>query len=99
MRTSKMGLKQGKHGFTCHAATRIKTIVNVSELDEIIEELVSDGIARKEDDSYHLSLADLGIDKVLGTGRVTKRMMIQAEEASPRAKSKIESVGGSITTK
>jgi len=77
----------------------MKTIVNVGELDEIIEELVSDGIARKEDESYHLNLADLRIDKVLGTGRVTKRLIIQAEEATPRAKSKIESSGGSITTK
>lgn len=99
MRTSKLGLKQGKHGFIRHASTRVKTIVNVGELDEIIEELVSDGMARKEDESYHLNLADLGIDKMLGTGRVTKKMIIRAKEATPRAESKIESAGGSITTK
>ncbi|RLG23907.1 50S ribosomal protein L15 [Methanosarcinales archaeon] len=99
MRTSKRGVKQGKDGFTRHAATRMKKIVNVGELDEIIEALASDGIARREDDSYHLDLADLEIDKVLGRGRVTKRMIIHAEEATPQAKSKIESVGGSVTVR
>jgi large subunit ribosomal protein L15 len=95
VRAAKRGLSYGKKGFHKPNAHR-KTIVNVGELDEIIEQLVADEIARVEDGVYHLNLAELGIDKVLGKGKVTKALVLHAGEVTQTAIDKIEQAGGSI---
>ncbi|MCQ6962057.1 uL15m family ribosomal protein [Methanolobus chelungpuianus] len=73
------------------------SIVNVGELDELADQLVEDGFAELRDGVYHIDLEDLDIEKVLGTGRVSKKLAITACEFSATAKAKIESAGGSCT--
>lgn len=73
------------------------SIVNVGELDELADQLVEDGFAEVQDGAYVIDLAVLDIDKVLGTGKVSKKFSITAAEFSASAKEKIESVGGTCT--
>ncbi|WP_342304308.1 uL15m family ribosomal protein [Methanolobus sp. ZRKC5] len=73
------------------------SIVNVGELDELADQLVEDGFAEVQDGAYVIDLAVLDIDKVLGTGKVSKKFSITAAEFSASAKEKIESAGGSCT--
>ncbi|MCK4928117.1 MAG: uL15 family ribosomal protein, partial [Methanosarcinales archaeon] len=57
---------------------------------------VLDGQAQKEGDVYHINLAELDIDKVLGGGMVTKSMVLTVSQCSEKAKSKVEEAGGSV---
>ncbi|MBC7085757.1 MAG: 50S ribosomal protein L15 [Methanomethylovorans sp.] len=91
-----LGYDQGKHGFKRPEKTlRPVSVVNVGELDELADELVLDGLAQLEDGQYRIDLTCLDIDKVLGTGRVTKKLAVIAYEFSALAREKIEAAGGS----
>ncbi|MEK6951593.1 MAG: uL15m family ribosomal protein [Nanoarchaeota archaeon] len=45
-----------------------------------------------------INLIDLGFNKLLGDGKVTKKYIIKVESCSELAKEKIEKAGGSIAT-
>ena len=95
VRSMQRGLLFGKHGFKRPPAVmEDKVIVNVGEIDEAIEQLVADGVAEKKGDAFHIDLANLGIEKVLGSGKVTKPLFITAGEFSSVAKQKIEEFKG-----
>ncbi len=90
------GYTRGNHGFTRPLKTRNNiSVVNVGELDELADQLIEDGFAKIEDDVYHMDLAELGIEKVLGTGKVTKSMVVTTNSFSSVAQEKIEGAGGS----
>lgn len=95
VRALQLGYAQGKHGFK-RPLKMISdvTVVNVGELDELADQLVEDDFAQLENDTYHLDLTDLGIEKVLGTGQVKKNLVVKAAEFSAIAQVKIESAGG-----
>jgi len=90
------GYSYGKHGFKRPAEiSRDVFIVNVGELDELAPYLAEEGFAEVRDGAYHINLENLGIEKVLGSGRVTKRLVVTSEEFSASAREKIENAGGS----
>ncbi|MHB8100844.1 MAG: uL15m family ribosomal protein [Methanosarcina sp.] len=96
VRAMMRGYSYGKHGFKRPASvSRDATIVNVGELDELALYLVDEGLAEIKDGAYHINLENLGIEKVLGSGRVTKNLVVTSEEFSVSAREKIESAGGS----
>jgi large subunit ribosomal protein L15 len=96
VRAMMRGYSYGKHGFKRPASvSRDATIVNVGELDELALYLVDEGLAEIKDGAYHINLENLGIEKVLGSGRVTKNLIVTSEEFSVSAREKIESAGGS----
>jgi large subunit ribosomal protein L15 len=71
------------------------SIVNVGELDELAPYLVEEGLAEVKDGAYHINLENLGIEKVLGSGRVTRNLIITSENFSESAREKIKNAGGS----
>jgi large subunit ribosomal protein L15 len=83
----------GKNGFCNQIATEVTTI-DVGSLDQIVASLLVQGIAKQEGDTFVINAADMGIDKVLGCGRVTKKINISAHAFSETAKAKIEKMGG-----
>jgi large subunit ribosomal protein L15 len=83
----------GKDGFFHNPATLVTTI-DVGIIDQIIPSLIAQGIAKQEGDAVTINVADMGIEKVLGSGRVTKKINISAEAFSETAKAKIEKMGG-----
>ena len=90
------GYSYGKHGFKRPAEiSRDVSIVNVGELDELASYLVEEGLAEVRDGAYHINLENLGIEKVLGSGRVTKNLVVTSEGFSASAREKIETAGGS----
>ncbi len=95
VRSMQRGLSFGKHGFKRPLCmVKDKVIVNIGEIDEAIEQLVSEGIAEKKGGAYHINLENIGIDKVLGSGKVTNPLFITASEFSPSAKVKIDEAKG-----
>jgi large subunit ribosomal protein L15 len=83
----------GKDGFFNKTQITV-TSIDVGVLDQIVPSLLAQGIAKMEGDAIVISTADMGIDKVLGSGRVTKKMNLSAQAFSAQAKTKIEKMGG-----
>jgi large subunit ribosomal protein L15 len=83
----------GKDGFFHNPQTLVTTI-DIGIIDQIIPSLIAQGVATQEGDIVSINVADMGIEKVLGSGRVTKKINISAEAFSETAKAKIEKMGG-----
>ncbi len=83
----------GKDGFYNQTTTDI-TAIDVGALDQIIPSLIAQGIAKQEGDAVVINVSDMGIEKVLGSGKVTKKINISASSFSENAKAKIEKMGG-----
>ena len=77
----------GMHGFNRHPSLRnVNVTVNVGQLE---------ALAGDEDS---LNLTEMGIDKLLGSGRISKALTVTVSEASAKAVEKIEAAGGSLET-
>lgn len=87
----------GKHGFKRPQSLHNEIIaINVGILDQIVENLTSNGKATKSSKGFSIDLSKLGITKLLGSGKVTKSLEITVASASDKAKTKIEAAGGKI---
>jgi Ribosomal protein L15 len=87
--------RYGKHGFKRPQKTinKFKT-VNLDYLDDNAEKLVEQDLAQKEGDIIIIDVTQLGYDKVLGKGKLTKSLTIKAPHFSASAVAKIEDNGG-----
>jgi large subunit ribosomal protein L15 len=83
----------GKDGFS-NSSEAIITVMDIGIIDQIVPSLLAQGIAKTEGDVIVINTADLGINKVLGSGRVTKKLNISSQAFSEGAKVKIEKMGG-----
>ncbi len=74
------------HGFNRDPSLRtVHVTVNVSALETMAG------------DAEKIDLGEYGIDKLLGSGRISKALNISVERASATAISKVEAAGGSVT--
>jgi len=73
----------GKHGFK--SIYPRKKSINVCDLQKFIDR----GVKK-------INLVELGIDKLLGKGKINKPIEVVVKEASEKAINKIEKVGGKI---
>lgn len=89
----------GKYGFKRPSKLKkeVETI-NVGELDEYAEELLEEGLAEEEGDEILVNATSLGVDKVLGGGKVTRPLKVNAEDFSKSAERKLEESGGAAVT-
>jgi large subunit ribosomal protein L15 len=83
----------GKDGFSNSSQVTV-TVMDVGIIDQILPSLLAQGIAKNEGDAIVINTADMGICKVLGSGKVTKKLNISAQAFSESAKIKIEKMGG-----
>lgn len=85
----------GKRGFKRPAAVvrEIKAI-NLKELDQVAEKLLEQKLAEKEDDRIKINVSKLGYGKVLGSGKLTRPLIIEAKYFSKKAIKKLEEKGG-----
>lgn len=85
----------GKRGFTRPAKVRRSTnSINVGELDQRLDKLLKENIARRQNDKFLIEVRRLGVSKVLGGGRVTRPIKVVAKEFSGSARKKLEGAGG-----
>ncbi len=93
-----LGIKNlGSHGFVrprqeafCGRA------INLCAIEANIDKWLGKKIAAEEKGAVSLDVAKLGFNKVLGSGTVSRKMIIRAEKFSAGAKEKIEAAGGKI---
>lgn len=67
----------GKHGFTRPPKLQKSvSTINVGELDERIDELLETEAAEQKEGKTIVDVTKIGIDKVLGRGKISRSMMI-----------------------
>jgi large subunit ribosomal protein L15 len=69
------------------------TTINVGELEDLAKKVLTDYGVKGGNE---LDLTSLGIDKVLGRGKITTSLNIKVSEITMSAQEKIEEAGGSI---
>lgn len=85
----------GKHGFKRAWVPQSETM-NVGDLDARVELFLDKGVAEKVESGVAINLNDLGVDKLLGSGKVTRPLVVYAQSWSKTAAQKIERAGGQI---
>ena len=87
----------GKYGFTRPKKIIVKIkAINLKTIEQRLESLLSKKLIEKKNDSYVIDLKKLGFNKVLSTGKITKKFIIKCDYASKKAIDKIKKSGGSI---
>ena len=88
----------GTRGFTSPQSLHRKIrIINVGQLEELAEMLITEQQLEKRKKIAILDLNKLGYDKLLGMGNLTKPFTIKIASHSENAAKKIEKAGGKIT--
>jgi large subunit ribosomal protein L15 len=77
---------------------KAENVLDIGDLDQIAGELLAMGLATMEGDAIIIDASQIGIDKILGSGKVTRMMNISAKAFSETAKTKIEENGGQALT-
>ena len=77
---------------------RLPRAVNIGTLEERLESLLSQGIAKEVDGKIHIDLAEAGYDRLLGAGVVRRPWVIKAGAASRTAVEKVSAAGGEVVT-
>lgn len=85
----------GKTGFVKHNKKPIKP-VNISYLEEQLPKLVSKKLISEETKGFIIDLKNLGYNKLIGSGKVTKKFIITVEAASKKAVEKVKKAGGEV---
>jgi len=68
--------------------------INLKDLDSRVDELLKEKKITKEKDGIKINLTELGYDKLLGTGRVKHKLIVEAKSFSKNAIKKLEGVKG-----
>jgi len=69
-------------------------LINIGEIDDKIQDLLSKKLAKKVGDSYEINIGELGYDKVGGKGKIRNKLIVHAKIFSKKAIEKIEKTGG-----
>ncbi|WP_297465309.1 uL15 family ribosomal protein [Thermococcus sp.] len=87
----------GKRGFHRPRVVQYTpTTINLGEIDENLQILLDMGVAYEEEGKIVVDVTQLGVDKVLGSGKLTRPLVIRAYYVTPRAEEKIRAVGGEV---
>lgn len=86
-------IHNGKDGFYNQTSREDRTL-SIGQLDQLAGTLLLSGKASREGDTIVIDAHQIGIDKILGNGKITLKMNITARSFSAQAKSKIEAMGG-----
>jgi len=71
--------------------------ITIKDLDMQIGSLLEKKIASQEGDVIKINLADIGYDKLIGTGRATHKLHVEAKSFSKNVEGKLKEAGGKIT--
>lgn len=90
---SYMHIKLGKYGFTSHAVSADYGI-NLKQVEDKLDTWIAQGLAEVKDGLVHVDLGKMGFTKLLGTGKLTRKLKISVPKASKKAQEKIAALGG-----
>lgn len=86
-----------KKGFVSASTLNKKVrIINIGKLDDLADKLDVDKKLERKEQKIFLNLEQLGYDKLLGTGEISKPLLIKIGSYSESASKKLEEAGGAI---
>jgi large subunit ribosomal protein L15 len=85
-----------KTGFVPGKTLGKANIINVGELDDLVDQLESEKKLENREKKIFLDLEDLGYDKLLGMGKISKPVLVKVASYSEAASKKLEDAGGQI---
>jgi large subunit ribosomal protein L15 len=97
MRYYAEGVTYGKNGFS-PVPHPSETVMDIGALDMMTPSLLEQGVVTQDGDTISVDMSRLGIDKVLGGGKVLHKLHVSARSFSALAKEKIEGLGGKAET-
>lgn len=72
-------------------------VLNIGAIDEAADRLVEKGVATMTGKRYNIDVSKLGIDRILGSGKVTRKLNLTGVQSiTDRAREKVTSIGGTI---
>ncbi len=87
----------GKRGFSRPKEVQYTPVsVNLSFIDENLDDLLQMNVAREEEGRIFIDTTLIGIDKVLGSGKLSRPVVIKARYVTPKAEEKIKAAGGEV---
>jgi large subunit ribosomal protein L15 len=88
----------GRHGFKRpQKVVGARLTINVNDVEQNLDKFIENGIGKKgKGGIIEIDLKKIGFDKLLGKGKITKKMKIIVPQASQTAISKIEELGGKV---
>lgn len=89
----------GKFGFKKKGIKKEIKPVNLIYIEENLDDLLEKKLIVKENDSYVVDIGKLGYNKLLGSGKITKKFKIMAKYASQKVIEKIKEAGGEVIVK
>jgi large subunit ribosomal protein L15 len=93
-----LGIKNlGSHGFVRpRQEAFIERAINLVAIEANVEKWLGKKIAVEEKGIIIVDVEKIGFDKVLGSGNISRKMVIKAPKFSAGAKKKIEAAGGKV---
>lgn len=89
----------GRSGFDVPKAVKNEyNSINIGDIDENIDRLVKEGLAKKAKGKISIDVTNLDCEKVLGRGKVSNALSVRAHSFSESAVKKIEASGGEAIT-
>jgi len=85
----------GKRGFKIKGAKKINC-VTTSYLNENCDNLLLNKKIKKENDFYVVDLNEMGFNKLLSKGKLTKKFKIKVESASKKVIETVKKSGGEV---
>lgn len=85
----------GKRGFTSIYKKSTKTM-SLSYIETQFDSLVKAGAIAEDKKEFVFNATEYGIDKILGTTKLSRKITVIVEEISQSAKERIEEAGGKV---
>ena len=89
----------GRYGFSNNKYRTFYSPVNIYYIENSFETLKSKGFFKEHNGTFSIDLSKLGFNKLLGTGKPTRRYEIDVDFASESALNKISEAGGIVNVK
>jgi large subunit ribosomal protein L15 len=87
----------GRHGFKRpQCIVQSKFTINVSDVERYLSKWVAGGMAKENKGTFEIDLTAMDFDKLLGNGRVTRKLRLTVAEASASAIEKVKKAGGEV---
>ena len=89
----------GKHGFTTQRPGECICAINLRDVEDKLPVWLQEKHAKQEAGMIVLDLDQLGYNKLLSTGKLTKKIRITVAKAAAGAQEKIKAAGGELVVK
>jgi large subunit ribosomal protein L15 len=89
---------EGRIDYDLYRYLLSKSELNVGDIEEVLEKLKDTDFVTEEGGTLTLNLSELGFQKLLGNGNISKEINVRISNATEKAIDKIEKAGGKVIT-